>query len=55
VDDVALFPLEDEKFHGQFKRYYRHKRGNLFKAITEFVELWECFQLLNEIWMREMG
>jgi hypothetical protein len=54
VDDVPLLPLEDQRFHDQFKRYFRHKRGNFFKAITEFADLWECFQLLNDIWMREM-
>ncbi len=55
VEDIALLPLEGQKFHGEFKRYYRHKRGNFFKAITEFADLWECFQLLNDIWMREMA
>jgi len=54
VEDVPLLSLEDQKFHPEFKRYYRHKRGNFFKAITEFADLWECFQLLNDIWMREM-
>jgi len=55
VDDVALLPLEDQKFHAEFKRYFRHKRGNFLKAMTEFADLWECFQLLNDIWMREMA
>ncbi len=54
VDDVSLLPLEDQKFHAEFKHYFRHKRGNFFKAITEFADLWESFQLLNDIWMRDM-
>jgi len=54
VDDVGLLPLEEQKFHDEFKRYFRHKRGNFFKAITEFADLWGCFQLLNDIWMQEM-
>ena len=28
VDDVPLLPLENQKFSDEFKRYYRHKRGN---------------------------
>jgi hypothetical protein len=54
ADDVPLLQLEDQTFHPEFKRYYRHKRGNFFKAITEFSGLWNCFQLLNDIWQREM-
>lgn len=55
VADVPLLPLEAERFHEEYKKYFQHKRGNLFKSITEFPELWDCFQLLNDIWMREMS
>jgi len=55
VDDVPLLPLEEAQFHEEYKKYYQHKRGNFFKSATEFSQLWECFQLLNDIWMREMS
>jgi hypothetical protein len=54
VDDVQLLPLEEQRFHGEYKTYFKHKRGNFLKSITEFSDLWECFQLLNDIWQREM-
>jgi hypothetical protein len=50
-----LLPFEDQCFHAEYKTYYRHKRANFFKALTEFADLWECFQLHNDIWMREMS
>ena len=55
VDDVTLLPLEDERFHPEYKTYFKHKRGNFLKSIAEFADLWECLQLLNNIWMREMS
>ena len=54
VADVPLLPPEAQYFHDEYKKYFQHKRGNFFKAITEFSGLWECFQLLNDIWMREI-
>lgn len=55
VADVPLFPLEVQRFHEEYKKYFQHKRGNFFKAITGFSDLWDCCQLLNDIWMREMA
>jgi hypothetical protein len=55
VSDVPLLPLEEERFHDEYKTYFKHKRGNFLKSIATFSELWECFQLLNDIWMREMS
>ena len=54
VADVPLLPPEAQYFHDEYKKYFQHKRGNFFKAITEFSGLWECVQLLNDIWMRAM-
>ena len=55
VGDVPLLPLEEQRFHDEYKTYFKHKRGNFLKSLTEFADLWECFQLLNDIWMREMS
>jgi hypothetical protein len=55
VNDVPLFPLEEQRFHDEYKTYFKHKRGNFLKSITEFADLWECFQSLNDIWMREIS
>jgi hypothetical protein len=54
VDDVQLLSLEEQRFHDEYKTYFKHKRGNFLKSITEFADLWECFQSLDDIWHREM-
>src|SRR5260370_6259788 len=55
VADVPLLPLEEQRFHYEYKTYFKHKRGNFLKSLTEFADLWECFQLLNDMWMREIS
>jgi hypothetical protein len=55
VKDVPVLPFESEHFHAEYLTYFRHKRGNFFRAVGEFSGLWECFQLLSDIWFREMA
>jgi hypothetical protein len=52
---AQLFPLEDECFHIEYQKYYRGKRQNFFLTLTAFRPLWNCLQLLNDIWMREFS
>jgi hypothetical protein len=47
-----LLPLENERFHSPYQQYFKLKRGNFFRSITEFKGLWDGLQLLNDIWMR---
>jgi hypothetical protein len=48
-----LFPIEKGCFHKEFQKYFQGKRQNFFLTLTAFRPLWDCLQLLNDIWMRE--
>jgi hypothetical protein len=48
-----LFPIEKDCFHSEIQKYFLGKRQNFFLALTMFKPLWDCLQLLNDIWMRE--
>jgi hypothetical protein len=50
---VEVFPIEKECFHKDFLEYFKGKRQNFFLTLTTFRPLWDCLQLLNDIWMRE--
>ena len=50
-----LFPIEKECFHSDFREYFKGKRQNFFLTLTMFRPLWDCLQLLNDIWMRELS
>jgi hypothetical protein len=50
---VELFPIEKECFHKDFQEYFQGKRQNFFLTLRAFRPLWDCLQLLNDIWMRE--
>jgi hypothetical protein len=50
---AELFPIEKNCFRSSYEEYFRGKRQNLFLTLTMFRTLWDCLQLLNEIWMRE--
>lgn len=48
-----LFPIEKECFRSEFQKYFKGKRQNFFLTLTAFRPLWDCLQLLNDIWTRE--
>jgi hypothetical protein len=50
--DILLM-FENEHFSSDFKEYYKAKRQNFFATIQSFSGLWDCFQRLDRIWMRE--
>jgi hypothetical protein len=50
-----LFPIEKDCFHSDFQEYFKGKRQNFFLTLTAFRQLWDCLQLLNDIWMRELS
>jgi len=49
-----LLPFEGRVFPSEYKEYFKAKRQNFFATIQAFDKLWECFMLLDKIWMREM-
>ncbi|HKW61881.1 MAG TPA: hypothetical protein VJN89_04990 [Candidatus Acidoferrum sp.] len=53
VPSAELFPIESESFHSGFETYFKGKRQNFFLNLKAFKALWECLQLLNDIWIRE--
>ena len=50
---AELLPIERECFHKDFQEYFQGKRQNFFLTLTAFRPLWDCLQMLNDIWMRE--
>jgi hypothetical protein len=50
-----LFPIEKDCVHTEYEKYFKGKRQNFFLSLTAFRPLWDCLQLLNDIWMREMS
>jgi hypothetical protein len=55
VPTAELLPFEKERFRSEYERYFKGKRQNFFRALTEFGGLWDALQLLNDIWMREFS
>jgi hypothetical protein len=55
VPDAELFPIERECFHAEYQKYFKAKRQNFFLSLTAFHRLWDCLQLLNDIWMRGLS
>ena len=52
-EDEFLLPFELKRLQGTFREYLRIKRNNYLATIEKFPVLWRCFELLDEIWMRE--
>lgn len=51
----VLLPFEQQNLHTEYMKYYEIKRHNFFATIQKFPKIWECFQLLDGIWMREFS
>lgn len=47
-----LFPIEKDCFRSEYEKYFKGKRQNFFLSLRAFRPLWDCLQLLNDIWMR---
>jgi hypothetical protein len=52
---AELFPIENEFFRTAYQEYFKGKRQNFILTLTAFRPLWDCLQLLNDIWMRELS
>jgi hypothetical protein len=48
-----LLAFENARFSPEYKEYYKAKRQNFFATIESFSGLWDCFQRLDQIWIRE--
>ena len=52
TESDLLLPFERQNLHLHYKDFYKTKRNNLFATIQSFPNIWRCFELLDEIWMR---
>jgi hypothetical protein len=52
---AELFSVETECFRSGYQEYFKGKRQNFFLSLTAFRPLWDCLQLLNDIWLREFN
>jgi hypothetical protein len=50
-----LLPEEQQPFHQVYAKYFQTKRGNFFQSLKVFRGVWDCLQLLCDIWQREMA
>ena len=48
-----LVQFEIDNFPAEYRDYYAKKRNNLFARIQGYPALWQLYQQLDEIWMRE--
>jgi hypothetical protein len=53
-DSDLLAPFEIANITGEYRDYYKAKRNNFRFYIQEFTELWEQYQKLDAIWLREL-
>jgi hypothetical protein len=51
----GLFPIEKDCFRSEYEEYFKRKRQNFFLSLKEFRPLWDCLQLLNDIWTRGLA
>ncbi len=54
-EEELLLPFEKQRLSGDYRHYYAIKRHNFRATIDGFSDLWQCFQLLDEIWTREFN
>jgi hypothetical protein len=52
---AKLDPLEEEAFHPKYAEYFLSKKRNCFSSLITFRDLWECLQVLNDIWMQGLS
>jgi hypothetical protein len=51
----VLTKFEIENLPEHYREYYSNKRHNLFASIQLFPAIWNCFMLLDKIWLREIN
>ena len=48
-----LVPFEIQNIPREYKEYYLAKRQNFFASVHGFSETFDCYMLLDKIWLRE--
>lgn len=52
---TELLPFEKQNFHGTYRQFFADKRGSFFNTVKAFAPIWDAFQLLDEVWSRELN
>ncbi|MBI1982753.1 MAG: hypothetical protein HYS61_00975 [Acidobacteria bacterium] len=55
TESDLLLPFERHNLRGDYREFLKAKRNNLLASIQCFRGLWDAYQLLDEIWMKEIG
>ena len=55
TEENLLLPFERHRFTGDYREYLKTKRNNFIATIQAYPELWDCFQSLDEIWVRGLS
>jgi hypothetical protein len=52
-ESELLVKFEQHNLPEPYKEFYSTKRRNFFASIQGFAALWDCFMLLDKMWVRE--
>jgi hypothetical protein len=53
AENSLLLEFERRVLPKHYREYYEIKRNNFFASIQAFPEIWECFCLVDAIWIQE--
>jgi len=54
-DEQVLLPFEREHLAEPYQEFLRIKRNNTFASIQRLPHQWQRFELMDQIWLREIG
>ena len=54
-DADVLLPFERENVAETYQEFLRIKRNNTFASIQRLPHQWQRFELMDQIWLREIG
>lgn len=54
TDEDLLLPFERQMLSTPYRNYLRVKRNNTFASIQKFPRQWKRFDLLDQVWLREI-
>lgn len=55
TESDLLTGFELLNLRGDYREYFKTKRNNFFATMQELPDLWKCFQLLDQIWIRQFN
>lgn len=55
LSDADLHDVERRFLREPYKEFFLAKRQNFFATLQAFLDVWDCFMRLDEIWMKEFS